>query len=150
MVFSFSRPAAAGPGAACTHPSTKLYPGDRLSKLRYGVVEFNFELCSGKPPATWKATVGTKNVNRTGKGFGFSIEDAAISETDGGYYYRFYEGQIQWKMCSPVGPVPGLCVTTGPFDIEFYAYDVDGRTYLAVTKMPADNPRNTLTLFKTP
>jgi hypothetical protein len=132
--------------AACTTPTFKFYPGSTIARARYGEVDYSFEVCSGTSPQSWKAYVSRATTNSTGDNLGFSISGTSIPVTSGGDFYRFYDGQIHWKTCTPRVGWP--CVRSGVMHIKFYAYDVDGTPRVQVLDTNTGDPG--FTLYTTP
>jgi hypothetical protein len=132
--------------AACTTPTFKFYPGSTLGRMRYGEVDYSFDICSGTSPQSWQANVTRATTNATGDNLGLFIDGASVPVTSGGNFYRFYDGQIHWKSCTPRIGWP--CRRSGVFHIKFYAYDVEGRPRVQVLdKKTGDRG---FTLFTTP
>jgi hypothetical protein len=92
-------PAAAQ--AACTSPTFSVYPGSGISNVRYGQVDFHFTACSNQAPSAWAASVGTAQVNSTGKNLGFFIDGVSIPTDSIGSSTRYWTGKIAASTCTP-------------------------------------------------
>ena len=138
----------------CTHPSFRFYPGSSVGRVRYGVVEFHFDVCSSNAAESWTRLVTRKQTNATGDNFGFFLDDASVKlvrsgsmndPTRGVIRYATWEGRIYWKVCTPRIGWP--CRASGSYKVNFYGTTWNGRAVVdyQIAEQPPGMP-----LYTTP
>jgi hypothetical protein len=131
----------------CIHPTLKYYPGSAINHIRYGEVNFHFDLCDYQEGNEWGRSVSRITVNATGANLGFFLDGASVNLTSSDDWSANYDGKIYWKTCTPRVGWP--CSHSGSFTIKFHAtHAVRGTLGVSHTQIIA--PDIGLTIFTTP
>jgi hypothetical protein len=130
----------------CTTPTFAVFPGSTLGRIRYGEVDFHFEVCSSVAPNSWYKAVTRQTTNGTGQNLGFFIDSASIVTTRTGGSFAWMRGTIAAHSCLPRVGWP--CYGTVTLYASFYAYIAQHRPHVVLRAIGTSDP--TIVLYRTP